>query len=99
MIRGSMTCAFPKVAGASLLLALCAGSATIVTAQTAASQRPATPARDATKEKPATGVIKGRVLSADGRPLRRAQVRVTAAVLRDGRTASTDTEGNYELTD
>jgi hypothetical protein len=62
--------------------------------------KPSAPARDnPTAEKPGTAVIKGRVSSIDGRPLRRAQVRVTAPTLRDARTASTDTEGHYELTE
>jgi hypothetical protein len=38
-------------------------------------------------------------MSAEGRPLRRAQVRAQAPELKGGRTASTDTEGYYELTE
>jgi hypothetical protein len=65
-----------------------------------APPKPAAPRRDTpATEKPGTAVIKGRVSSIDGRPLRRAQVRVTAPTLRDTRTASTDTEGHYELTE
>lgn len=65
-----------------------------------AQPKPPAPRRDTpATEKPGTAVIKGRVSSIDGRPLRRAQVRVTAPALRDTRSASTDTEGNYELTE
>jgi hypothetical protein len=66
-----------------------------------AAQR--TPPRDARPPAP-TGIaiIRGRVLAADGgRPLRRVQIRITAAGLRDaqGRTTSTDEDGRYEMTD
>jgi hypothetical protein len=50
--------------------------------------------------KPATAVIRGRVVAADsGQPLRRAQVRVFAAELRENRMTSTDPDGKYELKD
>jgi Carboxypeptidase regulatory-like domain len=48
-----------------------------------------------------TAVIRGRVIATDGsRPLRRAQIRATAPELTgQPRTASTDDDGRYELTD
>ena len=76
-----------------LLTARVAGS------QTAPAKPPAPPARDARAPKTETAAIKGRVLSVEGRPLRRAQIRATAAELREARTVSTDTEGYYELTE
>jgi protocatechuate 3,4-dioxygenase beta subunit len=62
-----------------------------------------TPPRDARSPAPiGIGIIRGRVLAADGgRPLRRVQIGMTAAGLRDaqGRTTSTDEDGRYEMTD
>ena len=56
------------------------------------------PSRDtSTQDKVGTAVLAGRVTSADGRPLRRAQVRATAPELREGRTVSTDAEGRWRL--
>jgi hypothetical protein len=47
-------------------------------------------------------MIRGRVVAANvGRPLRRVQIRFTAPELTSGppRTASTDEDGRYEMTD
>src|SRR5205085_12418502 len=63
---------------------------------------PQSPARDPTSPaKTGTATIRGRILATDtGRPLRRAQLRLTAPELgRDARTTSTDADGRYELTD
>jgi hypothetical protein len=62
---------------------------------------PRTPPRDGAAAEPTgTARIRGRVLSADtGTPLRRAQVRVSAAELRINRSANTDAEGRYELSE
>jgi hypothetical protein len=47
-----------------------------------------------------TARIRGRVVTADnGTPLRRAQVRISAAELRVNRTANTDAEGLYEFSE
>jgi hypothetical protein len=43
-----------------------------------------------------TSVIKGRVVDADGRPLRQVQVRLFGSLARDPRNESTDTDGRYE---
>lgn len=58
--------------------------------------------RDATQEVEAGGVIRGRITSLDtGKPLRRAQVRLTSEYdyLSTPRTASTSTDGRYEFRD
>ena len=60
-----------------------------------------TPPRDQAAA-PATGTakIRGVVLASDdGRPLRRATVRVTAPELREPRSVETDLSGRYEITD
>jgi hypothetical protein len=55
------------------------------------------PPRDAAA-KPGTAIIRGRVVAADtGQPLRKAFVRATSPDIREGRVASTDAEGRYEL--
>ena len=46
-----------------------------------------------------TAVITGRVLSADGTPIRGADVRVQAEDGRDSRSATTDAQGGYEIRD
>ena len=58
------------------------------------------PPRDGTAAEPVTGTarIRGRVVAADtGAPLRRAQVRLSAAEVRVNRSATTDAEGRYEF--
>ncbi len=58
------------------------------------------PQRDAAEPKPATAVIRGRVLAADtGAPLRRARVTLSAPNLPSQRTVDTDLEGRYEFAD
>jgi hypothetical protein len=59
------------------------------------------PPRDVQPTPTGTGVIGGRILAADtGRPLQRAQIRLSAAELgREPRTTSTDADGRYEFTD
>jgi protocatechuate 3,4-dioxygenase beta subunit len=64
--------------------------------------RPPMPPRDgATAEVPTgTARIRGRVVAADnGTPLRRAQVRISAAELRVNRSATTDADGRYEFSE
>ena len=58
-----------------------------------------TPPRDGTTLVPTgSGRIRGRVVTADGgAPLRRAQVRVSAAELRVNRGVTTDADGRYEI--
>jgi len=49
-------------------------------------------------EKPGTATLRGHVLAADtGRPLRKAQVRIFAAEIRENRLATTDDDGRYEF--
>jgi Carboxypeptidase regulatory-like domain len=56
-----------------------------------------TPARD--KPDPTgTGIIRGLIVDAvSGEPVRKARVRATSSVLSNGRTATTDVNGRYEL--
>jgi len=75
-----------------------------LTSQVVGAQAPPRPAQGApprdTADKKATAVIKGTVTSAEGgRPLRRAQIRVTAPELSQPRTTSTNPQGNYEFKD
>jgi protocatechuate 3,4-dioxygenase beta subunit len=56
------------------------------------------PPRDTPVEKPGSGRIRGRVLSADtGAPLRRAQILVAAGQLGVRRFTTTDADGRYEI--
>ncbi len=55
------------------------------------------PARDAASIPTGTARIRGRVVSTDGTPLRRALVRVSAPELRVNRGATTDADGRYEI--
>lgn len=70
-----------------------------VPGQTPAPPRvPQIGARDNATQKTGTSVLRGRVVMADtGRPLAKAQVRLSGAELREGRAASTDAEGTYEF--
>src|SRR3954468_2356785 len=61
--------------------------------------QPRTPPRDATPEKRGTGVVRGRILNAEGRPLRRVQLRLNGESVPDGRTASTNGTGRFEITE
>jgi hypothetical protein len=56
-----------------------------------------TPPRDAGIEKKGTGIIRGRVVSGEGRPLRRVQLRLTGESIPEGRTASTNGLGRFEI--
>jgi hypothetical protein len=60
---------------------------------------PQMPPRDnAQPVKPGTATLRGRVVAADtGQPLRKAQVRIFAAELRENRMATTDGDGKYEF--
>ena len=65
----------------------------VVLPQTQAPPRDARPA-----EKKGTGIIKGRVVTADGgRPLRRVQVTVSSPDLSEARNVSTSTQGGFEV--
>ena len=46
-----------------------------------------------------TAIIRGRVVSSDGTPVRRAQVRALAGELRANRLVSTDAQGRFEFKD
>jgi len=84
-------------------LALVLASAAIAGAQPPPGPPGSAPARD-NRQPPAragSAIVRGRVVAVDtGRPLRRARVLLTSAVLgRNGRTASTDADGRYEIGD
>ena len=93
--------------GSGLLLFLAVFHVAAMNAQAPAgtAPRPASPgqgpARDAAGVvQTGTAKIRGRVVAADtGTPLRRAQVRISSAELREGRIAATDEQGRYELKD
>ena len=53
--------------------------------------------RDPATVKKGTAVIKGHVLTAEGRPLRRAQIRVAGDDPRDALSTTSGLEGEYEL--
>jgi hypothetical protein len=58
---------------------------------------PGRPPRD-NQQKPGTAVIRGRVVAADtGQPLRKAVVRINSPEVREGRVATTDEQGRYEI--
>ena len=58
------------------------------------------PPRDTQPMPTGTARIRGRVLAADtGTPLRRAQVRLTSQNIRNAKTATTDTEGRFDLSE
>jgi hypothetical protein len=59
-----------------------------------------TPPRDPRLVPTGDAKIRGRVVAADtGRPLRRVMVRISGGALRGSRTAATDVDGRYELTE
>jgi hypothetical protein len=58
-----------------------------------------TPPRDATVEKKGTGIIRGKIANAEGRPLRRVQLRLSGEAIPEGRTASTNGLGRFEITE
>ena len=53
--------------------------------------------RDAPTDKKGTGIIRGRVVNGEGRALRRVQVRVSGEAIPEGRTASTNGLGRFEV--
>jgi hypothetical protein len=67
--------------------------------QGVAMPMPQMPPRDgAQPAKPGTATLRGHVVAADtGQPLRKAQVRIFAAELRENRMATTDGDGRYEF--
>jgi hypothetical protein len=58
-----------------------------------------TPPRDATPEKKGTSIVRGKITNADGRPLRRVQLRLSGETIPEGRTASTNGLGRFEITE
>jgi carboxypeptidase family protein len=58
-----------------------------------------TPPRDATAEKKGTAIVRGKIVNAEGRPLRRVQLRLSGDAIPEGRTTSTNGEGRFEIAD
>ena len=56
-----------------------------------------TPPRDATAEKKGTAVVRGKIVNAEGRALRRVQLRLSGDAIPEGRTSSTNGEGRFEI--
>lgn len=72
------------------------GGQTQTQTQTMGIQRP--PARDpSAAEVKGTGVIRGKVTNTEGRPLRRVQLRLSGEAIPEGRTASTNGLGKFEI--
>ena len=61
------------------------------------SGRGGPPPRDATPNAKGTAILRGRVVNTEGRPLRRVQVRVSGETIPEGRTASTNSQGKWEV--
>src|SRR5215510_3927834 len=71
-----------------------------------APQKPPGPApqggigpRDAAPNAKGTAILRGRVLNTEGRPLRRVQIRIGGELIPEGRTASTNGLGKWEVRD
>jgi protocatechuate 3,4-dioxygenase beta subunit len=76
------------------------GGATPGAVVPAPAARPQQPPRDQSQPVSGTARLRGRVVAADdGRPIRRAVLRVSAPELREGRSTVTDPEGRYEFRD
>jgi hypothetical protein len=62
--------------------------------------RPGQPQREnTTPATKGTSIIRGRVTNAEGRPLRRVELRLTGSALDDPRIASTNAQGRFEIHD
>src|SRR5262245_24585985 len=61
------------------------------------SGRGGTAPRDVVPNAKGTAVLRGRVLNAEGRPLRRVQIRLGGENIPEGRTASTNGQGKWEV--
>ncbi len=56
-----------------------------------------TPPRDQALDRKSTGVIRGKIVNTEGRPLRRVQVRLSGESIPEGRTASSNGLGRFEI--
>jgi hypothetical protein len=73
---------------------LAAGPQSVIGAQKPGqSQAP----RDATPNAKGTGVLRGKVVNTEGHPLRRVQIRLGGEAIPEGRTASTNSLGKWEI--
>jgi hypothetical protein len=69
----------------------------VQTPTSGAQQR--TPPRDATLEKKGTAIVRGKIVNAEGRPLRRVQLRLSGEAIPEGRTTSTNGLGRFEISE
>jgi hypothetical protein len=61
-------------------------------------QRPARATPQRAEAPRGTAVLKGQIITADnGQPIRRAQVRISSPEVREGRVATTDAQGRFEI--
>jgi hypothetical protein len=82
-----------------ICLALLATPAGNVSAAQTATPQQRTPPRDATLEKKGTAIVRGKIVNTEGRPLRRVQLRLSGEAIPDGRTASTNGQGRFEISE
>jgi hypothetical protein len=67
--------------------------------QTVGSQRTPPPRDASAVEKKGTGVVRGKITNTEGRPLRRVQLRLSGESIPEGRLASTNGLGKFEIRD
>jgi hypothetical protein len=67
--------------------------------QTFGAQRTSPPRDGVEAGKKGAGVIRGRITNTEGRPLRRVQLRLSGEAIPEGRTASTNGLGKFEIRD
>lgn len=85
------------------ILAVLVGASVLVSARTPSSagprqaQAPSTPAPGAGQNAKSAGIIRGRILASNGRPVRRALVRMLLPTGGFPRVVSADLEGRYEF--
>src|SRR3954471_20018697 len=87
----------PSLGSAQQVIVAVDGPGGVQAAQSA--MPPRAPTRDTSPAaKTGTATLRGHVVAADtGQPLRKAQVRIMAAELRENRLTSTDADGKYEF--
>ncbi len=86
------------LAAATVLTLAANGAAQTATPQILGAQQ-RTPPRDTTVEKKGTAIVRGKIVNAEGRPLRRVQLRLSGEAIPEGRTASTNGLGRFEITE
>src|SRR5215471_8754851 len=82
---------------AAVLAAVMAGQTQVPPSSSPGSGRGGPPPRDVVPNAKGTGILRGRALNTEGRPLRRVQIRLTGELIPEGRTASTNGQGKWEV--